>query len=253
MTSLPTDSPPTWPLRAAGPELLTGEIHIWRVDLARSPAQESHLVRLLDDEERDRTSRFRFAADRRRYIASHGALRLLLGQLTGDAPETIEFVAGPYGKPALSGRHARSSIQFNLTHSHEMALIAVGCDHPLGVDIEQLRPIPEASGIASRFFSPAEQAQFAPLVGTDLEQTGFFACWTRKEAIIKCIGEGFQHPTQSFSVAFLPDEPAAVLGDESTGAPLLSWFVQALQPGEGYAGAVAATEPAAVHCWSWTW
>ncbi len=210
-------------------------------------------MRLLDRDERDRAGRFKFAAHRRRYIASHGALRLLLGQLTGDEPETLEFSAGPYGKPALGGHHAQSPIQFNLTHSHEMALIAVGRDQPLGVDVEQLRPIPEAPGIASRLFSPTEQAQFAPLVGTDEEQTGFFACWTRKEAIIKCIGEGFQHPTQSFTVSFLPGEPEAVLADESVGAPLLGWFVQALQPGGGYAGAVAAVKPAVVHCWSWVW
>lgn len=249
----PGGTPPDWPPRAAEPALLAEAIHIWRVDLQISPAQEAGLARLLDPEEQSRANRFRFAVDRRRFIASHAALRLLLGQLIADDPASLTLVTGLHGKPALGGGHAGRALEFNMSHSHELALIAVGRDQPLGVDVEQIRPIPEALGIATRFFSPTEQSQFAPLVGSQLEEAAFFACWTRKEAIIKCIGEGFQHPTQTFTVAFLPDEPVAVLDDESTGSPLLSWFLQELYPGDGYAGAVATVAPSPVHCWSWIW
>ena len=243
----------TWLPRRAAPDLLSPTIHIWRVDLDITPAQERHLSGLLGDAEQERAGRLKFAAHRRRFIASHAGLRLLLGGLLDEVPEAIAFTAGLHGKPALGGRHAAHPLQFNMTHSHELALIAAGTGQPLGVDVEQLRPIPEATGIASRFYSPDEQARFAPVAGTEQEESAFFACWTRKEAIIKCLGQGFQHPTQTFSVAFLPDEPVEILDDGTPGGPLRDWFLVDLQPGTGYAGALAAARPAPVRRWSWVW
>lgn len=249
----PMSAHQAWPRRAAEPDLLSRGIHIWRVNLMIAPPIEDELANLLDSAERGRAARFRFAADRRRFVASHGALRLLLGQLIDAAPQAVELVAGEYGKPELDPRHAPRLVQFNLAHSGELALIAVGREAAIGVDLEHVRPIPEVMDIAKRFYSPSEQQRLATVAGTSLEQLSFYTCWTRKEAIIKGLGHGLYHPTPSFSVTFLPDEPVAILGDEAPGAPLLRWTLHALQPGDGYVGAVAAAAPAPVHCWSWSW
>lgn len=241
----------TWSLRTADPDLLAQGINVWRVDLDITQSVEEQLTTMLDQEEVERARRFHRAEDRRRFIASHGALRLLLAQLLEATPTEVVLARDFYGKPTIGGRHSHVNLQFNMAHSYDVALIAVGREQTLGVDIEHLRPMQDVMALAARFFSQAEIAQLRTVAGTSLELQCFFRCWTRKEAIVKGLGDGLSYRLNSFSVTLLPDERATVTGDESPGAGLLNWSLFDLQPGDAYVASLAASNlPSTVQCWA---
>src|SRR5260221_653979 len=148
---------------------------------------------LLSAAELQRAARFRFERDRRRFIAARAGLRQLLAQRLAVSPETIEFVYGKYGKPALAQR----GLQFNLSHSGDFAAYAFsrGCD--VGIDIEEVRAVPDADAVAARMFSRCERDAYAALPA-DARTLGFLGCWTRKEAVVKALCYGLRVPLGQF-------------------------------------------------------
>lgn len=242
----------TWPECAAGPLLLqSGEVHVWSIDLEVPAAVERQLATTLDRHEIDRAMQFHRSEHRRRFIVSHGALRGLLGELVGLKPDQIRFGHVPYGKPYLARCHP---IAFNMSHSHNCALVAVSLEGPLGIDIERVRPLPDLEAISGRFFSTTEVRHLHSVAGTALEARCFFNCWTRKEALIKGLSMGLQLPLNQFSVSLLPDEAAAVTEDKTTQGILAGWHLRELYHGHDFAAALATPYvPMAVRCWSWRW
>ena len=148
----------------------------------------------LSADEIARGARFAFEGLRRRHLASHVALRAILAQQTGLPAAALAFGAGPFGKPFLL---APATCVFNMSHSDDVAVIAVAPDAPagteIGVDVEVLRPMRDAIALAERNFTPAEQQA---LRGVPLEQRdlAFMRGWTRKEACLKAIGSGLSIP-----------------------------------------------------------
>ncbi|MFM9923801.1 4'-phosphopantetheinyl transferase superfamily protein [Variovorax sp. H27-G14] len=158
-------------------------------------------AQLLSAEECARAASFRFPADRQRFVAAHVALRQALAEYTGLHSAALRLSTGSFGKPSLSG-HTRT--QFSLSHSHGLALIAVGGRGPLGADVELLRPMPDAEALAAEHFTRREQEALAatPAHERDL---AFLTCWTRKEACLKAVGVGLLLSPQSFEVGVTPD------------------------------------------------
>src|SRR5215213_2796607 len=113
--------------------LTSGEVHVWRVQLEQPPEVREKLSRTLDQDEHTRASRFHFEKHRKHFIVARGFLRLLLSRYLDINPEAVQFRYGPYGKPDLDGEHSRSSLRFNASHSHEMAVYAFVKDHEIGV------------------------------------------------------------------------------------------------------------------------
>lgn len=164
-------------------------------------------AQLLSDEECTRASKFRFPADRQRYVASHIALRQALAEYTGLHHAALQLATGSFGKPSLSG-HTRT--QFSLSHSQGLALIAVGGRGPLGADVELLRPVPDAAVLAAEHFTAREQQALAALPAQERDKA-FLTCWTRKEACLKAIGVGLLLSPQSFEVGLEPDSRSVEL------------------------------------------
>lgn len=189
----------------------------------------------LSSDEKARADRFHFDRHRRRFIVGRAVLRHLLASATGTPPERVAFDYGEHGKPALRDHE---ELPFNLSNSSELAAIAVGGDQPLGVDVEKIRPMDDGRAIAERFFSASEVAAFERLAQDDRD-TGFFRCWTRKEAYIKAIGDGLTMPLDRFDVALGADEPCRMLlidGDEQAAK---TWSLDHFEPHDGYLGALA--------------
>ncbi len=178
----------------------------------------------LPEEIQGRAHRYLHEPSRRTLIATRVRLAQVL-QALGFSDRQVEVAEN--GRPYLTGQ----SLQFNLTHSHHRAALAISCDsrlqEGLGVDLEWLpRPV-EVVSVGRRFFSPREHAW----IGAD--QNRFFHVWTRKEAILKSNGIGLRMSLESFEV--LEDR----IGDQVTGRPLelhtvrregdylLSWAVAA--------------------------
>lgn len=227
------------------------EVHVWRA-LLDQPAHVLHgLSATLAEDERDRAARFHFEKDRVRFIVARGALRSILGRYLRVPPGRVQFNYSPYGKPALTAEFAAAQLNFNVSHSHALALFALARGRTLGIDVEYLRADVAVREIAERFFSANEVAAFCALP-TAQQPEAFFDCWTRKEAYIKARGEGLSFPLAEFDVSLRPDEPAALLcvrGDEREAA---RWSLRALDVAPGYAAALVAEG----HDWqlkTWQW
>ena len=202
----------------------SGEIHVWRAFLSVDQSLLRHLESMLAEDEKARAARFIFDRDRDHFVAARGILRALLARYIGCPAEAIKFAYGPRGKPALADPVSDSNIRFNLSHSHSLALIAVGDEREVGIDVELLRPEFAGEGIAKRYFSEKEVRELTQLP-VESRTEGFFRCWTRKEAYIKARGDGLHIPLDSFSVSLSPDRfPALVSADESR------WKIESLVP-----------------------
>ena len=239
-----------WPLAAAPARLAPLDVDVWSVPLDGPAALLTRLESVLSSHERERADRFHFDRDRRRFVCARGVLRSLIGEYLSVSPRDLAFSYGEHGKPALSGPHG-GALTFNVSHSHELALIAIARDVELGVDVEAVRPMQDADDIASRFFSAREVVSLRALPAATRD-TAFFTCWTRKEAYLKALGSGLALPLDGFDVTFAPGEPATLVvrGDE---AEAERWSIRELAPGPGYEGALVVEKRAGgTRCWQWT-
>jgi 4'-phosphopantetheinyl transferase len=174
--------------------------------------------------------------------------------MTGQAPEAIKFRYGEHGKPELVSTVARlpdSQVQFNVSHSRNLALIAVTSGVPLGIDIEECNEKIKILKLAERFFAPAE-ADVLKNLPVEKQLAGFFRGWTCKEAFIKATGKGLSQSLASFCVAIDPDEPAALRSVENQPDEPAMWTIAAIDVQPGYAAAVMARRPGCrIKCWNW--
>lgn len=244
--------PVEWRLPPQGLRLTDDDIHVWGAFLDQPASFVSRMSRNLSAEERAQAERFRLPQDRNRYIIAHGILRALLAQYTNIAPADLPLHSLPHGKPVLAPAPSGNQIQFNLTHSHELALYAIGRGRQLGIDIEWTRTQPLADEIAASFFSPHEVAALCALPQSRRGEA-FFACWTRKEAYIKARGEGLRKPLNQFTVVVASDQPAALLHDEADPQAVSRWSLQSLDVGPDYAASLAVEgNDWQLCCWRWT-
>ena len=169
--------------------LRENEVHIWFVQTNGESISLGDFKDLLSSVEQDRASRFKFETDRRRYITAHAALRSILSNYVNSPARELQFASGPYGKPKLAPIHDKKKIAFNLSHSHEMALIAVKQGREIGVDVEWVRENFAFDEVAQRFFTTREVAALHALP-LHLQREAFYKCWTSKEAFLKAKGTG---------------------------------------------------------------
>lgn len=215
--------------------LPASETHVWTARLGE--ALLASLPDVLDDDERQRAERFVFPQHQVRFRCARSVLRLLLGGYLDCDPRQVAFAYGLQGKPSVDG------LAFNLSHSGDVALLAVSRLAEIGIDIELAREIGEARSIARQYFSPAEQAALASVEG-DLS-TPFLRCWTRKEAIVKALGGGLSIELASFDVSLEPGQARLLaLRDAATSAA--DWQLHDLSS-EGQLAALALLRPPAGH------
>ena len=166
--------------------LAPDQVHVWlaRLDPETEPSWCQRIA-ATTREERDRASKFRQAENGERYLAARGALRLLLGRYLTCDPLAVHFAVSESGKPFLENQE----LHFNLSHSGNLAFIAVAQSRQVGADIEQVRPMPDLDAVAARVCTPGELERLGGLATPERERA-FFAMWTRKEALAKATGEG---------------------------------------------------------------
>ncbi|NIM96107.1 MAG: 4'-phosphopantetheinyl transferase superfamily protein [Anaerolineales bacterium] len=227
-----------WETTVEFPQLTNLEVHVWRVHLKD---QEEHLLDLfntLSDEERERAERFAFKPDKVRFISARSSLRTLLGLYLGITPEVIEIVYGPWGKPQLLTTDSDAEIEFNLSHSEEIYLLAFTLRRQVGIDIEFLRPIQNMEDLIDRFFSPNEAMQISRLP-EEQQLAAFYRVWTCKEAFIKATGEGVSRPLDEIEISANPEEPTRLINMKNSLGETSRWQIEILTPALGYSSALA--------------
>jgi len=240
----------TWRTPEAFPALAADAVHVWRIALVISDAELARRAEVLTVDELARAARFHFERDRHRWIATRGAVRWLLAGYAGVAPTSVRFSLGPHGKPALEEPDG-TGLEFNVSHSGELALCAVSHGRAVGVDVEAVRPEFANLSVARRFFAPAEATILAALPQSE-QTAAFFDCWSRKEAYIKARGTGVTLGLDRFEVSLTPGRPAALLATHDEPGATERWRLVALAPDNGYAGALVTDGPATLECWQWS-
>ena len=235
-----------WQTPSQFPPLPDNDVHVWRASLDLDSDLLHTMHTSLSPDEQARAARFKFDRDRQRFIAARGTLRKILGTYLSQEPATLSFSYGPHGKPGLKPHDNGRTIQFNVSHSHGMALYAFAATREVGVDIEAVRPMADWEDIARRFFSPQEVIDILAWP-KDLQQEAFFRCWTGKEAYLKARGSGMTLSLKSFDVRLSEDGSHALRSDDSH-----RWTLCGLNPVSGYTGAVVGEgKDWQLRCWSW--
>lgn len=196
-------------------------IHVWGVHVPEVQDRTAELELILSMNEREKAFRFRRSADRVSSISARGALRMLLSGYTGVPASEITFSYTDNGKPYIRN----TDIAFNISHSAEWALIAIGRGRKIGVDIEKVKRTMKLAPIVDRYFSLEEQS--AILVADD-PCALFFELWARKEAYVKACGSTLFSELKRMSV---PMEAVA----EKEG-----WFFYRVEADPQYAAAVVS-------------
>ena len=207
-------------------------IEVWLVRTDVPDAVLAGLEALLDDDERERAANFLYPARRRQFIASHGAVRLILGRHLGMPAESLRWRRGPHGKPELSGPAAAPQVSFS--KSGGLAALAIAGNRRVGVDVQRLLADLDVVRMAQRFYPP-EEAQFVGSAAEPARQVDRFTLlWVRKEACVKVSGG-----------RLLPGLRRAVLqtcvtGADLAGSPTGPYLVRDLRVPRGFLAAVAA-------------
>ncbi len=232
------------------------EVHLWRLDLgnvdlgrvetsredwAGAAGEEEKWQAILSEDEKARAARFRFEGDRHCFSATRAILRTILGSYVESEPKALKFEYSEKGKPCLSGNHSgtdfRNRIEFNVSHSGRVALLGFARSRAVGVDVEQIRTNVEVESIARRYFSEHEEQQLFALPDSE-RLSGFYRCWTRKEAFIKAVGGGLSLPLDQFDVSLKEGDENALLATRPDPEEVCRWTLRDVVAGSGYVGAL---------------
>ena len=112
----------------------TDAVHLWYATLESLRPRHAELNDLLDPVEQERAQRFRFEADRERFILGHGLLRSLLGKYLKRDGSLVRMARGTFGKPFLE----RKDLRFSFSDTKDAILVAFANKHEIGADIETM-------------------------------------------------------------------------------------------------------------------
>lgn len=207
-------------------------VALWLWSLDPPADRAAVLARHLSAEEEARAARFLKPRDAARYRAGRGRMREILGDWTDTDPAALRFGYTRFGRPFLAG-----GPEFNLSHSGGWAALAVAVrETAIGIDIEAFREVEH--DVADRFFSPAERCALSAL-DPDRWADGFFRAWTRKEALVKAVGDGLNLPLADFDVTLAPGAPARLTASRTGALEPGDWTLLHLDLAPGFVGCIA--------------
>jgi 4'-phosphopantetheinyl transferase len=176
-------------------------IALWLCPLDCSSDESRALERTLSPAEIERADRFGTPALRSRWVAGRAALRRLLGATLGVDPAAVQLRRGTRGRPEIAAEHA---LDFNVSHTDNVALIGIAAGLPpgarIGVDVEREDRAVNADGLARKFMSARERAAMAPL-DEEARRRHFLRLWTCKEAMSKATGDALSAPFRDIDVS----------------------------------------------------
>jgi 4'-phosphopantetheinyl transferase len=178
------------------PALQNSEIHVWRILVTDFIPQLNQYWQLLNTTEQQQAKKFIQIKHQNRFIIIHGILRRIISNYLNINPHNINFTNNEFGKPSLS---FHESLNFNISHSNDVALLAFTKNNTIGIDVEFNKKNIEIFEIANKFFTP-EEANSINNLPIELQLEHFFTYWTCKEAFIKAIGKGLSYSLKNFNI-----------------------------------------------------
>ncbi len=228
---------PAPPIRPGSLRLPDGEVHVWRATLSSRPGDLLELRSILSPNERARADGFRAVRDRARFVAARSTLRRILARYIGERPEHLRFFYGPWGKPRLEPAARAQRIEFNVSHSGELALYAIADGRRLGVDVETIVPVTENDERLSRSWLSEQELGEMSTMDASARTRRLYSLWTRKEAYLKARGEGLSLAPDRVRVP--RDSVGGSFESAFESGAAQRWSLRELEAGPGYAAALA--------------
>ena len=235
------------------PLLANNRVHVWRANLDLPTTEIERLAAFLSTDEIARANKFHFLEHKRRFIVARGILRQLLGNYLQISPNKIEFEYSDRGKPRLAASMGNSYIQFNVSHSLEYALYGFTNSYLIGVDLEFLREMRDATELAKRFFTNQEFQLIANLTHEE-QQKAFFQLWTAKEAYLKAIGTGLSNSLTDIEITFSRAKEPKLLSVGKNIATVGNWSIYHFIPAANYVAAIIVNTQIPkrqINFWNW--
>ena len=227
-----TDNSAAAPLAPAAIASPVEGVALWFVALDVGDEEYTRISAWLSPAEHVRAMRFGRESLRRRYVIGRASLRKALGDTLSLLPATVPIVRGVRGRPRLDGI---AGVDFNISHTDDVALIGIARSWRIGVDIERADREVNADGLARKFLTPAEQATLAPLAAEERRQR-FLRYWTCKEAMSQATGDALSAPFRRLNVK-LGETIELLEGPDAYHPP--SWRLYRAAVPNGYFGTVA--------------
>ena len=164
-------------------------LNVWCVDLDCRPGTIDSYLRVLAPLERERSKRLVDIEARRQFVAARMTMRMILSGSLGCRPQDVHLAENAHGKPLVDPLRHHPAPAFNLSHDGDFGVMAVGMVADLGIDVLRLRPWSDVEAIVRHFFTRPEQAAVMELP-LEKRAQAFARIWTRKEAVVKALGEG---------------------------------------------------------------
>lgn len=190
--------------------LAADQVHLWyaRPDVVDDAQVAAACEHVLSPDETERWGRLRQAKDRTLFLVAHALVRGVLSQYAAVAPAEWRFVASVGGKPEIAGPAAGSALRFNLSHTRDLAAVAVTRGHEIGVDVESLdRRV--SDDLVRSVLAPSERARLDHQPAASWSAT-FFEFWTLKESYLKARGVGLGIELQDLAFDLHPGRPPRV-------------------------------------------
>jgi len=207
-------------------------VEIWHGKVTTEDAHYQAYWRVLDEAEQTQARKFKNSLLHKRYVEIHGRLRNLLAQTLNQSPENIRIKKAEHGKPYLADY---PELAFNLSHSADRWMIALGWNCQLGADIEIYKQRINLSGLVDKCFAEEEAAYWTNLPETK-KYREFYRFWTRKEAFVKATGYGIALGLNLCVIN--PENPTELLRVPENCGLASAWHVQDIDLGEAVCGAL---------------
>lgn len=239
------DAAPMMPSSPSEPPLLLrpDEVHLWVVqpECITEPRLLAAYRELLDGDERERMSRFRFEKHRHQFLVSHALVRVTLSRYAAIAPPAWRFFTNAYGRPEIA-QEGWNRLRFNLSHTDGMAVCAVAFDAEVGADVEDSLRQGQTVELADSFFAPSE-ARALRALPPERQRERFFEYWTLKESYIKARGAGMSLPLDQFAFHLEPGRMPRISFDPRMVDDPAAWSFVQLQLSTRHPAAVAVHRP----------
>jgi len=166
-------------------------VDVWLLDLKPRAVDLGRLWTILDRHERRRTARL-CRRDARRFVVAHATVRAILSSYVGADPRAIRLGTNDLGRPEVDPG-GLCGVDFNVAHCEDLALCALSRIGSVGVDIERTNQVMAIGPDVWWALSDQERQQIESLPLHDA-QAAMRRCWTRKEALVKCVNRTGHSP-----------------------------------------------------------
>jgi 4'-phosphopantetheinyl transferase len=213
------------------------EVHVWSYLLDAENPDMDFFYNLLTEDEKTEINKIKIRKVRNQKVISKAIVKNILSKYLGVTINQIKFSYNKFGKPVLPADINLQDLNFNVSHSGELGIIALTKKYKIGVDVERIAELADIDDIIQMCFSKDEQRLFHGVKDPE-KTTLFYRIWTGKEAFVKAIGKGFSFPLKNISFKLNHNKEIVISDIIEVPENLNDWQIYNFNPQENYSSAV---------------